>query len=164
MGRAMARTIFGPSTEWTPSLLAVAGLAISATMVPTPVIAQALLGTGALSAEVIGGTGGLVIDEEHARFSSPLVAPQRNIDATGQRCLSVRPASEQQTINTMIYNHILVLDNHCAQDIKIRACYYKTSSCQEIAASGHKRQRYVFGVFTAKDFRFSYREYVKPLN
>jgi hypothetical protein len=137
----------------------IAFLVIALAIVPTPATAQ-IFGKGILSAEVVGGTGALAIDEGKAKFASPLVAPQRNVDATGQLCLNVHPGSEPQTINTMIYNHILLLDNHCTKDIRIRACYYKTDSCQEITVHGNNRQRYVFGVFTEQNFRFSFREYV----
>jgi hypothetical protein len=113
-----------------------------------------------ISAEVIGGTGGLAIDEGGTKFSSPLVAQRPNTDATGRPCLNVHASAEKQTINTMIYNHILLLDNVCTKEIRLRACYYKSDSCQEITVRGNNRQRYVFGVFTTPDFRFSYREYV----
>jgi hypothetical protein len=163
LSRTIARIKPGhtQSIALTAALLATAALVIG---VPAPSVAQAVLGNGILSSEVVGGTGGLVIDQAPARFSSPLVAAQRNMNATGQLCLNVYPSTERQIINATIYNHILILDNHCAREIKIRACYYKTDSCQEITATGNKRQRYVFGVFTTPDFRFSYREYVKPLN
>ena len=140
-------------------LLSIASFVLASAIAP-PATAQAFLGKGMLSAEVVGGTGALAIDEGTAKFSSPLVAPQRNVDATGRPCLDVRPGSEPQTINKMIYNHILVLENHCTKEIRIRACYFKTDSCQEITVRGNNRQRYVFGVFTTPDFRFSYREYV----
>jgi hypothetical protein len=149
-----------PSIAPTRGLFPIVFFVIALAIVPTPATAQTL-GKGILSAEVIGGTGGLAIDEDQAKFSSPLVAPQRNTDPMGRPCLNVHASSEKQTINTMIYNHMLLLDNHCTKEIRIRACYYKTDSCQEIALPSNNRQRYVFGVFTTPDFRFSFREYVK---
>jgi len=140
-------------------LLSIASFVLASAIAP-PATAQAFLGKGILSAEVVGSTGGLAIDDGEAKFPSPLVAPQRNTDPTGRPCLAVHASSEKQSINTMIYNHILLLDNQCTKEIRIRACYYKTDSCQEIAVRGNNRQRYVFGVFTTPDFRFSYREYV----
>jgi hypothetical protein len=133
---------------------------LASTIAPPPATAQGFLGKGMLSAEVIGGTAGLAIDEGETKFSSPLVAQRPNTDATGRPCLNVHASAEKQTINTMIYNHILLLDNVCTKEIRLRACYYKTDSCQEITVRGNNRQRYVFGVFTTPDFRFSYREYV----
>jgi hypothetical protein len=131
---------------------------LASAIAPPRATAQAFLGKGILSAEVIGGT--VAIDEDETKFSSPLVAQRPNTDATGRPCLNVHASSEKQTINTMIYNHILLLDNHCTKEVRIRACYYKTDSCQEITMHGNNRQRYVFGVFTTPDFRFSYREYI----
>jgi hypothetical protein len=141
-------------------IFAVAGVLVATMAVPTSAIGQAIFGPGILSAEVVGGTGGLAVDEDHNKISNPLIAARRNVDATGSACLHVYASTESQTINKMIYNHILVLDNHCLKEIKIRACYYRTDGCQKISAPANKRQRYVFGVFTEKDFRFGYREYV----
>jgi hypothetical protein len=162
LARPLVRTTSGfrPSIASARGLFRIAGFVIVAAVVPTPATAQAFLSKGILSAEVVGGTGGLAIDEGQAKFSSPLVAPQGNTDPTGRPCLNVHASAEKQTINTMIYNHILLLDNHCTKEVRIRACYYKTDSCQEITVHGNNRQRYVFGVFTTPDFRFSYREYI----
>jgi hypothetical protein len=144
-----------------PSLFAIAASTTAMTTVSLPATAQAVFGAGVLSSrEVIGGTSGLAFGDERTQMSSPLVGQQRNTDPTGKLCLSVHASSEKQTINKMIYNHILLLDNHCSKQIKIRACYYKTDSCQEIAVSGNMRRRYVFGVLTTPDFRFAFREYV----
>jgi hypothetical protein len=133
---------------------------LASTIAPPPATAQGFLGKGMLSAEVIGGTAGLAIDEGETKFSSPLVAQRPNTDVTGKPCLNVHASAEKQTINNLIFNHVLLLDNHCTKEIRIRACYYKTDSCQEITVHGNDRQRYVFGVFTTPGFRFSYREYV----
>lgn len=141
-------------------IVAAAGFLVAAITAPTSAIGQTSFGPGIFSAEVVGGTGGLAVDENHNKSPSPLVAAHRNVDTNGSVCLHVFAGTEPQTINKMIYNHILVLDNHCLKEIKIRACYYKTDSCQKISAPANKRQRYVFGVFTEKDFRFSYREFV----
>jgi hypothetical protein len=144
-----------------PGSFAIVVFVIATMAAPLPAIAQAIFGAGVLSSrEVVGGTGGLAVGEDRTQISSPLVGNQRNMDPANQPCLNVHAISERQTINAMIYNHILLLDNHCSKEIKIRACYYKTDSCQEIAIGANKRQRYVFGVFTASDFRFAFREYV----
>jgi hypothetical protein len=128
---------------------------------PKKADAQALYGAGVLSSrEVVGGTGRLASGEDQTQVSSPLVGPARNTDPAGKPCLNVYASTEPQKINTMIFNHILLLDNHCSKAVKIRACYYKTDSCQEISASGYKRQTHVFGVSTAPDFRFAFREYL----
>ena len=156
---ARATSGFRHSIASRRGLFPIAIFVIALAVVPTPATAQSF-GKGMLSAEVVGGTGALAIDEGTAKFSSPLVAPQRNVDATGRLCLDVHPGSERQTINTLIYNHILLLENHCNKEIRIRACYYKTDTCQEITVHGDSRQRYVFGVFTEQNFRFSFREYV----
>jgi hypothetical protein len=154
--RSGLRLLISPTRGLWPTVCFVLASAIA----PPPAAAQGFLGKGMLSSEVFGGTGGAAIDEGETKFSSPLVAQRPNTDATGKPCLNVHASAEKQTINAMIYNHLLLLDNHCTKEIRIRACYYKTDSCQEIAVHANNRQRYVFGVFTTPDFRFSYREYV----
>lgn len=129
--------------------------------VPLPAVAQAIFGAGVLSSrEVVGGTGGLAMGEDRTQMPSALVSSQRNTDPAGQPCLTVNAGSEQQIINKMIYNHILLLNNHCSKEIKIRACYYKTDSCQELSVPAYKRVSHVFGVFTTRDFRYAFREYL----
>lgn len=133
-------------------LLSGAMLALS-----SPANAQSL-GGSLLSGEIVGGTGGLRVDEPSNPMSGVLHG-SRNLDAVGKPCLNVGARSEQQLINHAIFNHILTLDNHCSKAIKIKACYYKTDSCQEIVAPPYKRTRHIFGVFTAVDFRYAFREY-----
>jgi hypothetical protein len=145
-----------------PTLAAVALGIIVGTAAVKPLPAQGVFGPGILSSrEVVGGTGGLAMGEDRTQMSSSLAGPQRNTDPTGNACLSVYAHSEQQTINKMIYNHVLLLNNHCSREIRIRACYYKTDSCQEISVNAYTRKSYVFGVFTTSGFRFAYREYVR---
>ncbi|MCP3472152.1 hypothetical protein NLM33_17705 [Bradyrhizobium sp. CCGUVB1N3] len=122
-----------------------------------PADAQSLSGS-LLSGEIIGGTLGERVDAP-ANPPSGILQGSRNLDAVGKPCLNVLAGSEPQLINKAIYNHLLLLDNHCSKSIKIKACYYRTDSCQEITAPPYKRQRYVFGVFTTQNFRFSFREY-----
>lgn len=122
-----------------------------------PADAQSLSG-GLLSNEILGGTPGFHI-EEPSNTASGILRGARNMDAVGKPCLNVSARSEPQLINKAIYNHILVLDNHCAKSIKIKACYYNTDSCQEIVAPPYKPYRHIFGVFTSKNFRYSFREY-----
>ncbi|SRR6266702_1359047 len=116
------------------------------------------LGGSLLSGETVGGTFGLHVDQPSNQTPSVLQG-SRNLDVVGKPCLNVTARSEQQLINKAIYNHILMLDNHCSKQIKIKACYYKTDSCHDIAAPPYKRDRHIFGVFTTKDFRFAFREY-----
>lgn len=140
-------------SPWSRMLLSCAILVV----LSPPADAQSLSGS-LLSGEIIGGTAGLHI-EGPSNPASGLLQGSRNLDVMGKPCLSVAAKSESQIINSSIYNHVLVLDNHCAKQIKIKACYYKTDSCQEMTAPPYKRERHIFGVFTAKNFRYAFREY-----
>lgn len=148
------------ATAWALSVLA--GLIGHCFLTPEAALGQTGLGGVAPSSrEVVVGTGGLALGQDRTQISSPLAGNQRNVDPTGKPCLSVSAHAEPQKINNRIYDHILYMENNCSKEIKIRACYYKTDTCQDISVSGYKKQMHVFGVFTTPDFRCAYREYVK---
>lgn len=125
-----------------------------------PALGQASLASQPLSEEVIGGNGKFATDAASTPQKSFTIVRQRNLDPTSRPCLLVSPYIEKQTLNKNIFNHILILDNHCGKAIRIRACYYKTTSCSEMSVGGYKRQQHVLGIFPYTDFQYSYREYV----
>jgi len=131
-------------------------LATSALGATTPSNAQYAI--AGLSKEVIGGT--LRMGEtDSTKFHTDL-APSRHLNSSNRPCLAVSGLSQAQTINKNLYDHILLLDNKCAQPIKIRACYYKSTSCTVMQVDGYKRQQRNLGVSTTDDFRYSFREYL----
>jgi hypothetical protein len=111
-----------------------------------------------LSVEVTGGTTA-VAPERFATAGTALMAPL-HVNPYGKMCLTVTPQAKSQAINPAIYDHILVLNNTCAQRIRIRACYYKTTNCTTMSVAGYRREQHNLGIFPSKDFRYSYREYV----
>lgn len=125
-----------------------------------PAFGQASLASQPLSEEVIGGNGKFATDAPATPQKSFAIVRQRNLDPTSRPCLLVSPNVERQTLNKNIFNHILILDNHCGKQIRIRACYYKTTSCSEMSVGGYKRQQHILGIFPYADFQYSYREYV----
>ena len=114
-----------------------------------------------LSIEVFGSSDGSKAQEDPSKRLGPLYGLPRHLDPSGQPCLNVSAGSERQAINRMIYDQLLLLDNHCYQEIKIRACYDGRSDCQDILAPSNKRVRHVFGVFVTPTFHFTFREYVR---
>jgi hypothetical protein len=128
---------------------ALAGVALCAA---TPSTAQY-----ALSKEMTGGT--LRVDEANSKFNAD-PAPSRHLNSSNNACLRVSALSTAQLINPLLKDHILLLDNQCAQPITIRACYYKSTSCTVMRVDGYKRQQHNLGVSTTSDFRYSFREYL----
>ncbi len=113
-----------------------------------------------LSRETVGGTLGVGSDESNATKLTTDLAPSRHVKASNKPCLAVSALYQKQTLNSTLYDHILILDNQCSQPIKIRACYYKSSSCTVMRVEGYKRQQHNLGVSVTADFRFSFREYL----
>jgi|tagenome__1003787_1003787.scaffolds.fasta_scaffold20597492_2 hypothetical protein len=112
-----------------------------------------------LSRETVGGTVG--IDDNASTALGSDFAPNRHLDATKKPCLRVSPLSKKQGLNPNLYDQILLLDNQCSQAIKIRACYYKSSSCTVMRIGAYRRQQQNLGVSTSPDFRYSFREYLE---
>jgi hypothetical protein len=131
-------------------------LATAALGAATPGIAQYAI--AGLSKEVIGGTISLE-ETESAKFHTDL-APSRHLNSSNKPCLTVSGLIKAQIINANLYDQILLLDNQCSQPIKIRACYYKSTSCTVMQVNGYKREQHNLGVSTTGDFRYSYREYL----
>lgn len=113
---------------------------------------------GRLTAPIYGASGALSVPKAPPSFSNPLVA-KRHLSPAGIGCISASAFSLAQAINKNIYNHTLVINNDCAQPIRVRACYYDTQDCITAAIPGYKREQKILGVFPLKDFRFEVREY-----
>lgn len=125
-----------------------------------PALGQASLASQPLSEEVVGGNGKFATGGPAMPQKSFTIVRQRNLDPTGKPCLGVSTVAQSQALNKNIFDHILILDNHCGKEIRIRACYYKTTSCSDMSVGGYKRQQHVLGIFSYSDFQYSYREYV----
>ena len=123
-----------------------------------PASAQASLASQPQSEEVVGGNG--KFDGSSTPQKNFMIVRRRNLDLSGKPCLVVSTIARSQALNKNIFNHILILDNHCGKEIRIRACYYKTTSCSDMSVGGYKRQQHVLGIFPYFDFQYSYREYV----
>lgn len=125
-----------------------------------PVLGQASLANQPLSVETVGGGGKFAASSPLTRPNGFTVTRPRITDPTGKPCLAVTSASESQALNKNVFNHILILDNHCGKEIRIRACYYKTDSCTTMSVGGYRRQQHTLGIFSYPDFQYSFREYV----
>lgn len=138
--------------------VAILGLWIAS--LSSAVHAQNTLAGKPLSVEVSGGTHGAAEKlAEQPKFNLALERAV-HLDLARQPCLLVSPIAQPQLVNSKIYDHILLLDNHCATEIKIRACYYGSSNCKEMSVGGYRREQKMLGVDPSTDFRFSYREYL----
>jgi hypothetical protein len=91
--------------------------------------------------------------------SSNDLAGRKHLDFAGKPCLESSGKATPLASNARIQNHLVNLDNHCADLIKAKVCYYKTNDCTNVAVPGHSRREQVIGVFPAlQQFRYEVKE------
>jgi hypothetical protein len=83
----------------------------------------------------------------------------RHRGPTGRPCLTVGGFARPHTINSKLYDHVIAVNNSCAQRITMRICYYNSQDCIPMEIPGGERKEAVLGTLPSiKDFRFEYRE------
>jgi hypothetical protein len=113
-----------------------------------------------LSRPQIGGTQGIEIPQEMPTFGASGGAEiLRHRGPTGAPCLTVGGFARPYTINPNLYDHVVVAENSCAQQIDLQVCYYQTQDCIPMEVPGGERTEAILGIVPAeKDFRFEFRE------
>jgi hypothetical protein len=101
-------------------------------------------------------------------FAGPLLAQgyttsdlgeRKHRDFVGKPCLETNGASQPLASNPHILNHSVVLDNHCADRIKVTVCYHNTSDCTDVDVPPRSRKEQIIGVFPAmQQFRYDVKE------
>lgn len=110
------------------------------------------------SQPIVGGTGGLSVSQENGRFDLSVTARQHKTP-TNKPCVTVHGISRQQIVSNTIYEHILILENACNQPIKLRLCYFQSTSCVNSTVNPYSRRQQTLGIApNAKDFRYAYTE------
>ncbi|MGY4626718.1 hypothetical protein [Bradyrhizobium sp. USDA 4486] len=124
--------------------------------------AQIAFGEQRLSVAITGATtSGKTPELKPLPGLSTTILPPPHLDPSGKPCVSVTAFSRKQTGNPNIYDQILLLENRCGAEIRLRACYRDTNDCTEMSVGGYKRVEKILGIFPSQFFRFTYREYVK---
>ncbi len=78
---------------------------------------------------------------------------------TGSPCLTVSGFARPHTVNPNLYDHVITVNNGCAQRITMRVCYYNSMDCVPIEIPGGERKEAILGTMpSTKDFRFEFRE------
>jgi hypothetical protein len=84
---------------------------------------------------------------------------RKHLNPIGKPCLVVGGEAKPQTINTNIFEHVIVANNSCSQVIKLQVCYYKSDHCAPMMVPAYSRSHVVLGIMpTMRDFRYEYRE------
>jgi hypothetical protein len=108
---------------------------------------------------IVGGTGALSTSKDKTDFALATRTPQQHKTPTGKPCVIINGLSTPQIINPTIFEHVLIIQNVCSQPIRIRACYFQSTSCVNTVISGYTRRQQNLGIApNAKDFRYSYTE------
>lgn len=83
----------------------------------------------------------------------------RHRDPAGKPCLSVGGYARPYATQAMLYDHIVIATNSCAQAIKVAVCYYKSQQCVTLDVPGRSRREGTLGTMPSiKDFQFEFRE------
>jgi hypothetical protein len=84
---------------------------------------------------------------------------RKHRDFAGKPCLETSGVSHPLASNPRILNHAVSLNNHCAERIKAKVCFYKTDECTVVEVPGNSRKEQVIGVFPAMQlFRYEVKE------
>jgi hypothetical protein len=83
----------------------------------------------------------------------------RHRGPTGSPCLTVSGNARPHAMSPNVYDHVISVQNSCAQSVTIRVCYYKSQDCLPMEIPGGERKEAILGTLPAvKDFRFEFRE------
>jgi hypothetical protein len=83
----------------------------------------------------------------------------RHRGPTGEACLDVSGFSRPHTVDPNLFDHVITVANHCAQQISIKVCYYQSQDCISVEIPGGENKEAILGIMPSmKDFRFDFRE------
>lgn len=86
-------------------------------------------------------------------------------DMFGKACLSYEAVSRILPTNTDVYQHVVSVNNHCHEAIRITLCYWHTDHCQKLLIPASRRKVVVLGVRPfMKRFRYEAREIFSNVN
>jgi hypothetical protein len=92
-------------------------------------------------------------------FTTSDVTDRKHRDFAGKPCLETGGAAQPLASNPRIMNHIVSLDNHCVERIKVRICYHGTDDCTDVDVPPRSRKEQLIGVFPAmQQFRYDVKE------
>jgi hypothetical protein len=92
-------------------------------------------------------------------FTTNDLADRKHRDFADKPCLETHGTTEPLASNPRVLNHIVSLDNHCVERIKVRICYHGTEDCTDVDVPPRSRKEQVIGVFPAmQQFRYDVKE------
>ena len=92
-------------------------------------------------------------------FSRDDPANSRHRDFAGKPCLDIAGLSQAHVKAFRVFNHVIEINNHCTQRIKVKVCYRKTERCVTMDVSPFARKQQLLGSFPAmSQFQFDFKE------
>ena len=105
----------------------------------------------------VGATQGVTVTP----YSSPSSGTytRRHLSPNGTVCIYLGGVARPFTNNDKLFNHWISAENRCSDRIRIKVCYYATTSCIDMNLAGHEQKEAILGTLPAvKDFRYEYQE------
>jgi hypothetical protein len=105
----------------------------------------------------VGATQGVTVTP----YSSPSSGTytRRHLSPNGTVCVFLGGVARPFTNNDKLFNHWISAENRCSDRIRIKVCYYATTSCIDMNLAGHEQKEAILGTLPAvKDFRYEYQE------
>ena len=111
------------------------------------------------SAPIIGGTEWMPPPPSNPFATKKGLFTSMHETVDGKPCVGVLGSSVPQVVNPHIFNHVVLMHNACGQTIKVKVCYYQSSSCIIAVVNGYQKLERTLGISPGlSDFRYEYRE------
>lgn len=86
-------------------------------------------------------------------------------DMFGKACLTYEAVSRVLATNTDVYQHVVSVNNHCHEAIRISLCYWHTDHCQKLLIPADRRKVVILGIRPfMKRFRYEAVEIFNNVN
>ncbi len=67
-------------------------------------------------------------------------------DVFGKSCLTYEAVSHAHIVNPKIFDHIVSVNNHCPQLIRLHLCYRKSEHCVDVQVPSRGRKDVILGI------------------
>ena len=102
----------------------------------------------------------ILVGRLHAQgFTTSDLGDRKHRDFVGKPCLQTTGEAQPLTSSPRIMNHVVILDNHCPDRIKVKVCYHDTNECSDVDIPPRARKEQIIGVLPGvRQFRYDVKE------
>jgi hypothetical protein len=76
----------------------------------------------------------------------------RSLDIYGKSCFTTEGFARPRSVNSRLFDHVVIVKNRCTKNVKLKICYHKTERCAEITVPPHETKEAWLGAITALRF------------